>query len=109
MYYPVSNEAWAILIIPLVVFSVVMSIRFDVSIRISIIVDILYGTMICIYNGRGLYGIGMRGVSLAGMSPGYSLELALMTSIIIIAALFVFQLLMRVLRVMFLKMNNEKI
>lgn len=108
-YYPVSNEAWLIFIVPLVVFSVVMNILIDVNIGIWIIVDILYGIMMGVYNGRGFYGIGMRGVSLDGMSPSYSLELALITILIIILTLFAFQLLMCVLRVIFLKMKNNKI
>lgn len=106
-YYPISNEAWSILIVPLVVFTVVMNILTDVNIGVWIIVDILYGIMIGIYNGRGFYGIGLSGISLDGLSPSYSFESALITILIIILILFVFQLLMRCLRLIFLRIKNN--
>lgn len=106
-YYPVSNEAIFILIIPLIILSIVGNVISDVNIRIWAIVDAIYGVMLGIYNGMGFYGIGMRGVSLDGMSPIYSLELAVITILIIVLALLIFQLLIRILRLAIIKVKKS--
>lgn len=107
-YYPVSNEAWSILIIPLILFSVLMNTLIDVSIGRWAIVDIIYCVMVVIYNGMGFYGIGKRGLSIDGMSPSYSFELAVITILIIALVLFSFQTLVRIIRLVFLKIKNSK-
>lgn len=107
-YYPVSNEAWFILIIPLIVFSVLTNTLIDVNIGRWAIVDIIYCVMILIYNGKGFYGIGKRGLSIDGMSPSYSFELAVITILMITLVLFFFQMLVRAIRLVYLKIKNSK-
>ncbi len=94
-YYPVSNEAWAIFIIPLLVFSVLANALIDVNVIRWILVDIIYCIMVIIYNGSGLYGIGKRGVAIDGMVSFYSFELAVITIFLITLGVFVFQVLIR--------------
>lgn len=105
-YYPISNEAWLIFIIPLLTFSMIINILIDVNIVSWAIVDTIYCIMVFTYNGAGLYGIGKRGLPIAGASPSYSLELALITILIITTALFLFQIVVRVIRILFLKIKN---
>lgn len=107
-YYPVSNEAWSILIIPLIVFSVLTNTLIDVNIGRWAIVDIIYCVMVLVYNGMGFYGIGKRGLSIDGMAPSYSFELAVITILIITLVLFFFQMLVRAIRLVYLKINNSK-
>lgn len=107
-YYPVSNEAWFILIIPLIVFSVLTNTLIDVNIGRWAIVDIIYCVMILIYNGKGFYGIGKRGLSIDGMSPSNSFELAVITILMITLVLFFFQMLVRAIRLVYLKIKNSK-
>lgn len=108
-YYPVSNEAWSILIIPLIVFSVLTNTLIDVNIGRWAIVDIIYCVMVLVYNGMGFYGIGKRGLSIDGMAPSYSFELAVITILIITLVLFFFQMLVRAIRLVYLKIKNSKI
>ena len=96
-YYPVSNEAWSILIIPLIVFSVLTNTLIDVNIGRWAIVDIIYCVMVLVYNGMGFYGIGKRGLSIDGMAPSYSFELAVITILIITLVLFFLTLLQAIL------------
>lgn len=105
-YYPASNEAWFILIFPLFAFSVLTNILIDVKIVRWAIVDIIYCILVAVYNGAGLYGIGIRGISIDGVTPVYSLELALITILIIATVLFLFQMLVRVIRILFLKVKK---
>ena len=107
-YYPVSNEAWSILIIPLIVFSVLTNTLIDVNIGRWAIVDIIYCVMVLIYNGMGFYGIGERGLSIDGMASSYSFELAVITILIITLVLFFFQMLVRAIRLVYLKIKNSK-
>ena len=107
-YYPVSNEAWSILIIPLIVFSVLTNTLIDVNIGRWAIVDIIYCVMVLVYNGMGFYGIGKRGLSIDGMAPSYSFELAVITILIITLVLFFFQMLVRAIRLVYLKIKNSK-
>lgn len=106
-YYPVSNEAWFIFIIPLFAFSVLMNILIDVNIVRWAVVDIIYCVMIVAYNGTGLYGIGSRGISIDGMTPIYSFELALITILIVATGLFVFQVSVRVIRILLIKAKKR--
>lgn len=107
-FYPVSNEAFSIFIIPLLVFSVAVNIALDVKILLWTIADVLYGVLVIVYNGNGLYSIGRRGIALDGMSTIYSLELAAITVIVIIIILFAVQILIRAFRLLFMKSKNKK-
>lgn len=96
-YYPRSNEAWSVLFIPLIILVIVGNVIFDISIGVWTIVDVIYGIMLCIYHGRGLYGIGMEGITLDGNYPTYSFELAAITILIFVLFLFTFQFIIRIL------------
>ena len=105
-YYPVSNEAWSILIIPLIVFSVLTNTLIDVNIGRWAIVDIIYCVMVLVYNGMGFYGIGKRGLSIDGMASSYSFELAVITILLITLVLFFFQMLVQTIRLVYLKIKK---
>ncbi len=107
-YYPVSNEAWSILLVPLLVFSVFVNIILDVNVARWAIADILYAIMVIVYSGPGLYGIGTRGFAIDGMSPVYSLELTVLTALVIAVALFSVQILVRAIRLVLLKVMKSK-
>lgn len=95
-YYPTSNESTIILIAPLILFSVLFNVVItDIRKSDWIIVDMTYGTMIILYNGTGLYGIGMRGISLDGLSPNYSPKLLFLTVLMLVIVLLSFQVLIR--------------
>ena len=86
-----TNEASALFIVPLVAFFVFVNVLSDVNIVRWAIADIIYCILIVIYNGQGLYGIGVKGIALDGNVPKYSFEDAVMSSIVIALAMFVFQ------------------
>ncbi len=106
-FYPVSNEAWSILIIPLCAFAVVMNSLADISIGKWAVVDSAYCLMVMLYNGTGLYGIGKRGLALDGMTPIYSFRLALITILTIGLLLFACQMLIRGIRFLILQPKKK--
>lgn len=106
-YYPVSNEAWSVLIIPLVVFSVAMNILTDANAGNWAMADGVYCLLAILYNGTGYYGIGKRGIALDGMTPIYSFGLAVITVLVITFVLLAFQMLICGIRVIFLKARKK--
>ena len=57
LYYPNSNEAMFILIVPHVVMAFCVNIWCDVRISTWFLLGVLYGGLILIYRGNGLYGL----------------------------------------------------
>lgn len=92
-YYPRSNEAWALFFVPLIVLAVIGSVVVRANVKTWLIADVLYWIMLLIYHGKGHYGIGLRGITLDGLQPKYSWELAMITISIIVVLLVGFQLL----------------
>ena len=90
-YYPVSLEAGWLFILSLLAFSIIGTALGTGKLRTWLIPDALYGVLLWLYNGRGLYGIGLRGVNLDGMRPIYSKALADITILILLLLLVTFQ------------------
>lgn len=107
-YYPQSNEATIILFSTLVLFSLHAVIVFGERILSLLIADFLYGVMVCLYNGSGLYGIGMKGVQLGGSYPNYSFNTVIITVIILVIALLIVQALFCLLRYFIHKIIHQK-
>jgi hypothetical protein len=97
-FYPQSNEATAVLLVPLLVMTVIGVLCFDVRIKTWLVSDALYGVLMCAYHGRGLYGIGLRGVMLDGMHPIYSFPMAIMMILALLGAMVILQGLLSILR-----------
>lgn len=76
-YYPQSNEATALLLIPLLLFSTAGVLLFELKLWHWLGADLLLGLLLILYDGNGLYGIGLRGVFLDGTIPRYHKPLAL--------------------------------
>ncbi len=70
-YYPRSNESVVILLATLLTGFILGVFLGSRKIKFWILPDILYGLMIMVYSGSGLYGIGLRGISLDGAQPYY--------------------------------------
>ena len=92
-YYPQSNEATAILLIPLLLL-ILAGVFLGLRLRGWLLSDGLYALALILYNGRGLYGIGLRGVRLDGMIPVYDGKLALLMVGAVVAAMVILQLLL---------------
>jgi hypothetical protein len=75
------------------------------GVRISawFILDMLYAALILIYQGNGLYGFGMRGISLDGASLVYSFELLMLQLIVMVIALFMMQCILRWIKIKLMK------
>ena len=86
-YYPTSNEALFILIVPLVI----ISILFRLKMKEWFFIDLLYLLCIWIYHGKGLYGLGMRGISLDGATSVYSNTLMMISLGVILIILLLIQ------------------
>ena len=108
-YYPVSNEATLIFVVPMVFLSVAGNVITNFKIKTWATADVLCGAMLCIYNRNGFYGIGMRGVSLDGTFPVYSQKTATITTLLIVLVLFAFQSLVCAFRLLILKSKNTKV
>lgn len=106
-YYPRSNEATAVFLIPTVLSAVLGIWCFKVKFTGCLIADSVYCAMICIYNGHGHYGIGLRGIFLDGAKPVYSFGYALVSIMIIFILLVIFQALIYGLYGLFLKIKTK--
>ena len=105
-YYPVSLEAgWSFLLLP-ALFCLAGTLFGKVSLKDWLIPDALYGVLMWLYNGQGLYGIGLRGVNLDDTNPIYSRELAGIITLILLAVLVAYQTLLWGLRWLFLKLKK---
>ena len=93
-YYPVSLEAGWFFLLSLIAFSIIGTALGKGKLRTWLIPDGLYGLLLWLYNGRGLYGIGLRGVNLDGTRPIYSKDLAGITILILLLLLVAFQALL---------------
>ena len=91
-YYPRSNEAAAIFLIPTALALLFGILCFKVKWTGCLIADTVYCAAVCIYNGEGFYGIGLRGIFLDGAKPVYSFKYALAGIFIIFVLLALFQL-----------------
>ena len=91
-YYPRSNEAVFIFLIPAVLSAVIGICFLKTNIKGCLISDIVYCLAVCIYHGKGFYGIGLRGIYLDGAKPVYSFEYALIGILIIFVLLSLFRL-----------------
>ena len=106
-YYPRSNEATFIFLIPIVLVSVLGIWCFKVNFISCLISDLIYCVCICIYNGKGFYGIGLRGIALDGSFPSYSFKDAVIHTVIFFLVFAVFQAIVSGLFVIFLKLKSE--
>lgn len=103
LYYPNSNEAMFILIVPHVVMAFCVNIWCDVRISTWFLLGVLYAGLILIYRGNGLYRFGMRGISLDGASLVYSFELLMLQLIVMVIALFMMQCILRWIKIKLMK------
>lgn len=77
-YYPRSNEAAVILVLPVVAIAII-EVFFCLSKGKRWICSVVfYSLLLSIYDGYGLYGIGLSGILLDGAYPTYSKHDALL-------------------------------
>lgn len=103
-YYPQSNEATALLLIPLLLFSTAGVLLFELKLWHWLGADLLLGLLLILYDGNGLYGIGLRGVFLDGTIPRYHKPLALA----MIAGLLLLMLLLQSLSLLVKQLLKRK-
>lgn len=76
-WFPQSNEATAVLLILTILFSTAGVLLLELKLWHWLCTDLLLGLWMAVYDGKGLYGIGLRGVLLDGAMPRYNKTLAL--------------------------------
>lgn len=76
-YYPKSTESSLIMFAVFFVGYIAGFCLVTKKIGYWIFPDIVYCLMVLVYSGKGLYGVGMRGISLDGASPYYDFSVAL--------------------------------
>ena len=90
-FFPQSNEATLLLILPLIFISTAGTWRFRIRVTQWLPADGLYALLTALAHHHGQYGIGLRGVRLDGTSPTYSPGLAALTAACILAGLVLTQ------------------
>ncbi len=70
-YYPQSNESFAIFIITSMIVIVLSTYLYKISMIQWILSDLIYLLFIWTYPAQGAYGIGLRGISLDGLSTSF--------------------------------------
>ncbi len=94
-FYPTSNEATTILLLPLIIFSLIAPYYYDLKTIEWFLLDVFYAILIILYHGNGIYGLGMRGISLDGSSLQFSMQLLIISLCIITVILFMIQIIMK--------------
>lgn len=102
-YYPTSNEATFIFIVPLVIFSIIAPCYYDLKFIEWLLIDSFYTCLILFYHGKGIYGLGMRGISLDGSTLQFSMQLLVISLCIIVFILFFIQIITKWLKRMIKK------
>lgn len=90
-YFPRSNNAIVIFLITSLVASVAAVVFITSRLKDLWIADLLYGCIICVFNGNGKYGIGRVGINLDGLQSRMSFQMALLSSVMIVIGFFVIQ------------------
>lgn len=91
-FYPTSNEATTILLLPLIIFSLIAPCYYDLKSIEWFLLDVFYAILIILYHGNGIYGLGMRGISLDGSSLQFSMQLLIISLCIVTVILFMIQI-----------------
>jgi len=73
-----------------------------------IIADIVYALLVIFFCTNGSYGIGLAGLSLGGFQPHYSLESAIIGSIVATVAVIIIQLAIKGIMVACKKAKKQK-
>lgn len=90
-YFPRSNNATAIFLITSVLASAVAILFITNQLRYLFVADLLYGCLICVFNSTGKYGIGRVGINLDGLQTRMSIQMTLVTSVVIVIGFFIMQ------------------
>ncbi len=98
IYYPRSTESTFIFVITVIIGSILGICFISGKIKFWLIPDFLYGLLILIYSGKGLYGFGLYGITLDGLQPKYDYLYALISVVILIVFLFIVQIIIVVLK-----------
>ena len=73
-YYPSSNAATYILLLPLIIFSLIAPCYYHLKSIEWFLLDVFYTILIILYHGNGICGLGMRGIALDGSSLQFSMQ-----------------------------------
>ena len=93
---PVQNpQSTTILLLPLIIFSLIAPCYYDLKSSEWFLLDVFYAILIILYHGNGIYGLGMRGISLDGSSLQFSMQFLIISLCIITVILFMIQIIMK--------------
>lgn len=73
-YFPRSNEATVFFFGSFTLLIIILELWIASDIKIWLLGDIIYIALVFIYNGKGLYGIGLTGITLDDAQPQYDFE-----------------------------------
>ncbi|MEE1504353.1 MAG: hypothetical protein UGF89_08950 [Acutalibacteraceae bacterium] len=107
-YFPSSNEASLIFIIPALLILVFAIYMVNDRILCWLTADLLYFILIMIYSANGAYGIGMRGMNLDGMHSFYSKDDVFIGALIAVCIIFLLQTLIKLSKIFVLHITNRK-
>ncbi len=107
-YYPRSDKASFIFFAAFIIGFIFGICFVSGKIKHWLIPDFLYGLLIFICSGRGLYGIGLYGVTLDGLQPTYDRLFALVSVAISLPFLFIIQMIIVFLKNILIKIFQRK-
>ena len=97
-YYPGSNNARFLFFVTAAAASILLIVFLTDKLSCLFAGDLIYGILICCFNKKGMYGIGRAGMNLDGMQSHMSLNLLIVTSILIVIFYFLIQCLFVLLK-----------
>ncbi len=95
-YFPRSNEATVFYFGSFTLLIIILELWIASNIKFWILGDIIYIALVFIYNGKGLYGIGLEGINLDEAQPQYNSEYTVISIAIFAIYIIIIEALVKV-------------
>ena len=105
-YFPRSNEATVFFFGSFTILIVILELWIASNIKFWLLGDIIYIALVFIYNGKGLYGIGLTGITLDDAQPRYDLEYVVFSIAIFAIYIIIIEVLVKVFSAVWKKIYN---
>ncbi|WP_455717898.1 hypothetical protein [Anaerosporobacter sp.] len=106
-YFPRSNEATVFYFGSFTLLIVVLEFWITSNIKLWGLGDIIYIVLVFIYHGKGLYGIGLKGITLDGAQPQYDFSYAALSIGIYVIYIIIIEVIVKVFSLVIRKLNKR--
>jgi hypothetical protein len=106
-YFPRSNEATIFYFGSFTLLIIVLEFCITSNIKLWLLGDIIYIALVFVYHGKGLYGIGLKGITLDGAQPQYDFKFAVVSIGIYALYIIIIEVIVKVFAAVTRKLFNK--